>query len=219
MRQPMRNQAEPDTGARFPCPGAGQPLNCAARNAAATRPSGSSGEVSEWLKEHAWKVCKRLNRASGVRIPLSPPVVASPRIQCGFRRKSRAVQDAAWFPWWPRRPLATLGRKSRQGRKAATVSTDAGAEASRRGRHLFISRFPQAFACAGARLGARRDVTWKASSRTKVRVPAESAGERLGSRRARLGQRHALPRFGHGVPARAQGGAVGGAGVVVEHHP
>ncbi len=31
------------------------------------------GEVSEWLKEHAWKVCKRLNRASGVRIPLSPP--------------------------------------------------------------------------------------------------------------------------------------------------
>jgi len=25
------------------------------------------------LKEHAWKVCKRLNRASGVRIPLSPP--------------------------------------------------------------------------------------------------------------------------------------------------
>src|SRR5690606_41614614 len=35
--------------------------------------NGSSGEVSEWLKEHAWKVCKRLNRASGVRIPLSPP--------------------------------------------------------------------------------------------------------------------------------------------------
>ena len=36
-------------------------------------------------------------------------------------------------PWWPRRPLATLGRKLRQGRKAATVSTDAGAEVSRRG--------------------------------------------------------------------------------------
>ena len=36
------------------------------------RPPGP-GEVSEWLKEHAWKVCKRLNRASGVRIPLSPP--------------------------------------------------------------------------------------------------------------------------------------------------
>src|SRR5690606_13497114 len=37
--------------------------------------------------------------------------------------------------WRPRRPLATLGRKSRQGRKAATVSIDAGAEVSRRGRH------------------------------------------------------------------------------------
>ena len=41
---------------------------------------GSSGEVSEWLKEHAWKVCKRLNRASGVRIPLSPPdLLKAPR--------------------------------------------------------------------------------------------------------------------------------------------
>lgn len=29
------------------------------------------GEVSEWLKEHAWKVCIRL-RVSRVRIPLSP---------------------------------------------------------------------------------------------------------------------------------------------------
>ena len=33
------------------------------------------GEVSEWLKEHAWKVCKRLNPASRVRIPPSPPVL------------------------------------------------------------------------------------------------------------------------------------------------
>src|SRR5690606_18041084 len=41
------------------------------------------------------------------------------------------------FLWWPRRPLATLDRKLRQGRKAATVSIDAGAEASWRGhRHL-----------------------------------------------------------------------------------
>src|SRR5690606_8513287 len=85
--------------------------------------NGSSGEVSEWLKEHAWKVCKRLNRASGVRIPLSPPVPGAPRI--GRARR---------FPWWPRRPLATLDRKLRQGRKAATVLIDAGAEASWRGR-------------------------------------------------------------------------------------
>ena len=39
--------------------------------------------------------------------------------------------------WWPRRPLATLDRKSRQGRKAATVSVDAGAEVSRRGHRHF----------------------------------------------------------------------------------
>lgn len=33
------------------------------------------GEVSEWLKEHAWKVCKRLIPASRVRIPPSPPIL------------------------------------------------------------------------------------------------------------------------------------------------
>ena len=32
----------------------------------------TQGEVSEWLKEHAWKVCIR-ETVSGVRIPLSPP--------------------------------------------------------------------------------------------------------------------------------------------------
>ncbi len=32
----------------------------------------SFGEVSEWLKEHAWKACGR-ETASGVRIPPSPP--------------------------------------------------------------------------------------------------------------------------------------------------
>ncbi len=31
----------------------------------------SRGEVSEWLKEHAWKVCIR-ETVSRVRIPLSP---------------------------------------------------------------------------------------------------------------------------------------------------
>ena len=47
---------------------------------------GGSGEVSEWLKEHAWKVCKRLNSASGVRIPLSPPVI---QIGSGFGQAVR----------------------------------------------------------------------------------------------------------------------------------
>ena len=30
------------------------------------------GEVAEWLKAHAWKVCKLL-KVSRVRIPFSPP--------------------------------------------------------------------------------------------------------------------------------------------------
>ena len=41
-------------------------LGCAIQN--------NNGEVSEWLKEHAWKACIRL-RVSRVRIPLSPPLV------------------------------------------------------------------------------------------------------------------------------------------------
>ncbi len=34
--------------------------------------SGSSGEVAEWSKAHAWKVCRR-ETVSRVRIPVSPP--------------------------------------------------------------------------------------------------------------------------------------------------
>ena len=40
------------------------PLQCIARQ--------QNGEVSEWLKEHAWKVCIR-ESVSRVRTPLSPP--------------------------------------------------------------------------------------------------------------------------------------------------
>jgi hypothetical protein len=32
------------------------------------------GEMSEWLKEHAWKVCIR-ETVSRVRIPLSPQII------------------------------------------------------------------------------------------------------------------------------------------------
>ena len=64
---------------------------------------------------------------------------------CGLWRIARCFPwSVNWLPsgrptslWWPRRPLATLGRKPRQGRKAATVSIDAGAEVSRRGHRLF----------------------------------------------------------------------------------
>jgi hypothetical protein len=37
------------------------------------------GEVSEWLKEHAWKVCIP-ERVSRVRIPPSPPKLKTLRI-------------------------------------------------------------------------------------------------------------------------------------------
>ncbi len=48
---------------------------------------------------------------------------------------NRRAMPMAHVLWWPRRSLATLDRKSRQGRKAATVSIDAGAEVNRRGHH------------------------------------------------------------------------------------
>jgi hypothetical protein len=43
------------------------------------------GEMAEWLKAHAWKVCLGLN-LTWVRIPLSPPYKQkSPRVVCwGF---------------------------------------------------------------------------------------------------------------------------------------
>ena len=37
------------------------------------RREGKDGEVAEWLKAHAWKVCLR-ETVTRVRIPLSPPV-------------------------------------------------------------------------------------------------------------------------------------------------
>ena len=64
------------------------------------------GEVSEWLKEHAWKACIR-SRVSRVRIPLSP--------------KNESIVASIG-------PFATLGCEPRQVRKEATVVADAGAE-------------------------------------------------------------------------------------------
>ena len=66
-------------------------------------------------------------------------------------RSFRAVSCERTSLWWPRRPLATLGRKLRQGRKAATVSIDAGAEVSRRGHRLFNPGFVAAIHGATAR--------------------------------------------------------------------
>lgn len=169
-----------DASRTLPCPRDAGQLESAVPKTAGCRNRDRNGEVSEWLKEHAWKVCKRLNRASGVRIPLSPPVSkqvvfdAAPKFgdtpkrgdesPCGFDRSAGLPICTAKPPggrgtrmyrvhpplsasfnasqtqrlWWPRRPLATLDRKLRQGRKAATVSVDAGAEVSRRGHRHFV---------------------------------------------------------------------------------
>ena len=38
------------------------------------------GEMSEWFKEHAWKVCVRFKPVPRVRIPLSPPIFQKPSV-------------------------------------------------------------------------------------------------------------------------------------------
>ena len=43
------------------------------------RREGKDGEVAEWLKAHAWKVCLR-ETVTRVRIPLSPPANLLPSI-------------------------------------------------------------------------------------------------------------------------------------------
>src|SRR3546814_10711485 len=56
-----------------------------------------------------------------------------------IRPPPRSTRTYTLFPYttlFRSRPLATLDRKLRQGRKAATVSIDAGAEVSRRGHRL-----------------------------------------------------------------------------------
>lgn len=58
---------------------------------------------------------------------------------------NRRAMPMAHVLWWPRRSLATLDRKSRQGRKAATVSIDAGAEVNRRGHHPNFARLQASF--------------------------------------------------------------------------
>ena len=66
----------------------------------ATRFRQQNGEVSEWLKEHAWKVCIR-ESVSRVRTPLSPP---------NLKRKP-GFASRLFFAWC----TAERGEKPRQG--------------------------------------------------------------------------------------------------------
>ncbi len=139
---------------------------------------------------------------SGRWIGIIPPVrarfalrfprrIASPPAKA-FKGKDRAA-GAVSSLWWPRRPLATLGRKLRQGRKAATVSIDAGAEVSRRGRHPF----PENTSARQMR-SLRPDGFWQAAAVSRA-VPQASI---LASRWHRPWRRRNHPRNGSIPTAR-----------------
>ena len=45
------------------------------------------GEMAEWFKAHAWKVCV-LSKVPWVRIPLSPPRIKSKKIKILLTKKT-----------------------------------------------------------------------------------------------------------------------------------
>lgn len=86
--------------------------------------SGASGEVAEWLKAHAWKVCRR-ETVSRVRIPLSPPAIVFPR-KSGARTElwltfpSKPIRGFA-FPTHHRPSALPARRRSRCRRPSCNV--------------------------------------------------------------------------------------------------
>jgi hypothetical protein len=65
----------------------------------------SAGEVSEWLKEHAWKVCIR-ETVSRVRIPLSP--------------QTEQLPSESWVLFFMKQAQALRLRVAEEKRKAAS---------------------------------------------------------------------------------------------------
>lgn len=109
--------------------------------------------------------------------------------------------------WWPRRPLATLDRKPRQGRKAATVSVDAGAEVSRRGhRHFRASHGNPKVRSANLGPGFMRCLPWRCDTALRMIRPsqpwpgirAKSASLTLAIRRKRSMALRCHPEHGEG---------------------
>ena len=76
------------------------------------------GEVSEWLKEHAWKVCKRVKPFRGFES-------RSLRQFCNSITSERIPLVQVYGGSVG--PPATIARKLRQVRKEATVASDSGA--------------------------------------------------------------------------------------------
>src|ERR1700693_4250363 len=64
-----------DCGNGWPC------LRGHLQNSSCAFKRGTSGEMAEWLKAHAWKACVR-ETVPWVRIPLSPPAWLKPCILC-----------------------------------------------------------------------------------------------------------------------------------------
>src|SRR5882724_7887115 len=54
------------------------------------------GEVAEWLKAHAWKVCIR-ETVSRVRIPLSPPAFPKNATNSNCIGRIRPFANARWY--------------------------------------------------------------------------------------------------------------------------
>ena len=71
--------------------------------------SATPGEMTEWLKVHAWKACVRVT-VPWVRIPLSPPT--------GVCCRLKTPDDKFMGP----KPCALQSREPRQAREGATVS-------------------------------------------------------------------------------------------------
>ena len=68
----------------------------------------ADGEVAEWSKAHAWKVCRR-GTVSRVRIPLSPPISVTehddgPFLGCFFSQFQRGLAKATALQRLPKRP-------------------------------------------------------------------------------------------------------------------
>src|SRR3954454_8855061 len=83
------------------------------------------GEMSEWLKEHAWKACvgETLPR---VRIPLSPPNFALARLseRDVFRPSRGSRRDSARTPHSPQTSLSLVCRsETSSDRRAALAAT------------------------------------------------------------------------------------------------
>ena len=138
-----------------------------------------AGEVAEWSKAHAWKVCRR-GTVSRVRIPLSPPAP----LPCppGFRSCTTHAQRM-------HRTHASRRRASGLGRSAGEEAEDAVAELGRDARPLEPQRQR---AAAERRLERRRRAGSRAPRAGRSRGGASSASSTAASASGVAGSARAM---------------------------